>query len=240
MYKKVIVLFILSIGFGEVAYNQSLAFFKDGVQLENGVDLYENGVIFSMSSITIEPNLRIKNLTSDILDVTVKQTIIKAPQVGILNFSFTHNQKGNTDAIQEGYIAANSFHPVFSIFIEYQSLIEVAEVKYEIFPTAKPQETTSVTVHYHKSNPITNLNYFEQKTEYQYYSSNRTFSFNYDFSENIQRQLDIYNITGKLEGKYELNEQQGVINVMLPVGVYIFSLKKQGRIIKNGKFLIKN
>lgn len=220
---------------------QSLAFFRNGVQLENNAEVHEGTIIFNPQSdalAVINPQLKIKNLTAEDKPVTITQKVIQTPEGGVLNFYFAYLQQGNMDFTQQSIIRANSIHPYFSVSVKYGILIDRAVAIYEAYPTDAPDEKVVVTVYFYSTKKPNLTNDCEQTLPYQFYTETGMFRLNCNFSEAASLQLTVYSLSGQLLRSVDMNAQDN-ISLTLPKGMYIFRLTESNNVIAAQQFSIK-
>ncbi|NDV47185.1 T9SS C-terminal target domain-containing protein [Paludibacter sp. 221] len=234
-------LFILCTTF--LSARQSLAFFRNGVQLENNAEITISDVVTEeFGSLVIESGLELKNISSQDVSATVTQTALIAPQAGTLSFCFDMCIPTNSDVEQTSSVSANSEHPVFHMmyYIE-EGAYSSPKIKYEAWDTTTPDSKIAVTVTYAYQESTGLGDDVIGKNNLEVIQSGSTVKFAYSWANMGEYQVALYNITGRNVASFPLFDQEGVYQLPdnLSSGIYIVSVKQNNRDILTKKFVVK-
>ena len=239
--KRIITLFIVVFACISFTFAQTFAFFHNGTQLENNVEITVSEITVSLGTRIIESNLQFKNLTSSDLEATMTQTVLVTPTAGELTMCFQLCQESNEDLTQTTTVVSDYFDPLFHIGLYLPEMgTATAKVKYEIYPTDNVEDKYAVIVNYDPNR--TGLNsQSANKNVMSVYQNGNNVAVDYNVNTSGDLQLYVYNTTGMVVAQHTLHSNQGSFMApeSLERGIYIAAIKQGTNVISLQKFMIR-
>jgi hypothetical protein len=246
--KKIIILcwglFVLSITLSA----QSLVFYRNNVPLENNAVFTASQTSFDeFDALTIESGLRVKNLTNEEINASLRRTVITSPSAesgAILSSCFGSCVANNIPfpPPQTGVVAANALtDPLYlhlSLLLVEKKYTQ-AIVKYEIYPTDHPDDVSTVTVTYDYSRQSDLDEIKQHRNDIIAFQESDRLTFKYFFTEKNVR-LEMFNILGNKVGEYLLNsEGTFILPEKLKRGIYVYTVKTNNKRLISKKMIIQ-
>ena len=229
---------------------QTFMFYLGDNPLEDNAELtvWDYELFFTegdMTVLTIESNLRLKNVGATDAQADVTQTITSAPldgDSGYLSFCLFDCITGNYDRVKSDLFKANSFHVGFHVnFYVQAGKYNRITVRYEVTSGTGNKEKRTVTVTYlynENSGPVSNKPVFKPSFKVIQEGSRVKL----DYAEYTQSsRLEIYSLTGQKIAQYALPANSGsfLLSENLTKGIYFFVLKNEKQITTTQKFIVK-
>lgn len=249
-------MFAQSLKFVEIKKVDEAGKVVESVDLENGAEITRNEghyLDFSETDVpkwvlsSIESDLGLKNLTSNSFTVVVAQEVVEAPTTATLSLCWGNCTMENGNISKEHQIPASSagimcennggFHLNLSLMgvTEYQT----AKVIYKAYDKANPSEAVTVTVNYEYNEQTTGISSATANQAVTVYQSGNIAELAYNFDSAATRQLNIYNVTGKLIASEMLVGANGTQTLSVQKGLYIYSLTENGKVVATHKFVVR-
>jgi hypothetical protein len=246
--KKIITLycglFMLSI----TSFAQSLVFYRDNVPLANNTEFTASQTSFDeFEALTIESGLRVKNLTNETIAASLRRTLTAPPSAesgAILNSCFGSCVANNmlfpppqTGVVEAGVFTDPAYLHLSLLLVEKK--YTQAVVTYEIYPTDRPDDVSTVTVTY-DYNKQSGLDEIKQhEGDIIAFQEGGRLSFKYFFTEKNLR-LEVFNIVGNKVGEYQLNSEGiFILPEKLRQGIYIYTVKTNNKRLISKKTIIQ-
>jgi len=239
--KKLLLSFII-IGSCFIAKSQTLELYTfDDVLLTSG-DTIEVDSVYTVSEIVAE--LKVKNISGSQLGVKCKKQYVSIITGSSNVFCWAGNCYSPTQFAPNNIqlINPSEINAGFSGHYSPTGNIGTTIIKY-VFTTTAKADSVKIFVKYHAKSNVgidDNIMLSSMSTPYPNPAVN-TVNINYSVANNSKVVLQVYNICGKIEKQYTLNDTFGVasINVSdLSSGIYFCSFNVNGNIVKTRRFIV--
>jgi hypothetical protein len=246
---------------------QSFVFYKDGVPLENNVEVTASkATTDEWGGLVIEAGVSLKNTKDESVYIRATQTILEFPMFfkdpdrniyGFLNFCFEQCYSLNGDTQKEGLIEAGElltppdrFHLYYfpqesnyaRVKLRYEVTVQdiVGQGDYGV-PILEPTDDVATLIliyDYNANSAAINTPNLSENSIIAVQEA-KQLTFHYAFAaDNLN--LEIYNIAGTQVAKHSLNASGAfVLPENLPAGMYVYSVKSNNNRLITSKLIVK-
>lgn len=236
---------------------QSFAFYQGDQLLEDNADItisdyyvyVEADEYMPVAILSLESELRLKNLTDDAINTSVSQTILdyqpneNEEYLGYLSFCYYDCFTGNVDKTKTGMLNTGfdeGFHLNFYTREGYYTRIKVQYVVFAANDLSKTDKKT-VTIHYvYDENSMNGIHLIDSKQRIFVSQEGNQMKFHYT-SDAGKLQLSIYSITGQKIAHHHLpsGDETFALPETLTKGIYIYTVEHEKGTTAAQKLIVK-
>lgn len=214
---------------------------KDGQVIENGSTVVIKGEMVDMMIYgQFESNLYVRNLTESNQGVYAELKAITGDSQICWGGSCVPVTAGSSYTTKMGLLNATSSS---SLLIEslimtagYMDAVVTSTIEITVWTDKKPEEKVSATVTF-TNDPALSIENTEVKAHAVYAKDNVLY---YNFANEANRQLQVYNVAGNLCQNIRLTSEAGSVNLEgMTKGIYLYRVIEGGKNGVSGKLLVK-
>ncbi len=218
-------------------YSQSLVFTHNGKVLDNNANITESA-IDEMNA--IPAHAFVKNQSASAIEATLTLTVLEEP-IGAQVVGFCG--WGSDQCMPVAFGNPYSRTTIINAGQELDPVIEAMEVVEE-----NTLVKTQYKLTYSEQEIILNVTFAAGTSDIKDINLNNSLKINtgnniteieYNFDRNTNRQIVIYNLTGKQICSRSLTEKQGSLSLNnISKGIYLCSIQENGNIVNTQKFIV--
>jgi hypothetical protein len=255
--KRVITLCCVLTLLTATASAQSFAFYQGDRLLEDNAEItipnysvyVEADEYMPVAILSIESELRLKNLTDNAISTSVSQTILDyqpsedEEYLGYLSFCYNDCFTGNVDKTKTGMLSTGfdeGFHLNFCTREGYYTSIKVQYVVFAANDLSKTDKKT-VTIHYVYDEKSMN-GIYPIDSEQRIFASQEGNQVKFHYASDAGRlQLSVYSITGQKIAQHPLLSGNGTFTLpeSLTKGIYIYTVENEKGATAAQKLIVK-